>query len=350
MLTFISSNKWLRAKYGEKLRKYLGETCQVNNITDFGDLPVFQGATAYPMIFTAQKGNLLDSSLLFTQVTSLESPYPNVLEVIRDQGQILPTNVLNGGNWSLSDATSASRFEKMKELSIPLSEYVNGQIYYGIKTGFNEAFIVNNSKKAALIAKSPNSVEIIKQLLVGRDIRKWSIDYQDKHLLYMYHGLDAKELTSVLEHLQVYRQKLEQRATKQEWYELQQPQLRYSSFYTQPKIVYPIIAKEARFAFDATGSFINDKAFIIPVSDLYLLGILNSSFVWDYLKSICSKLRGGDLELRHIYISKIPIPNASSGEREPISKLVQKCLDAKGANCSQWEEEINARVAALYGL
>jgi hypothetical protein len=350
MLTFISSNKWLRAKYGEKLRKCISNTCQVNSITDFGDLPVFQSATAYPMIFTAQKGNTSDSSLIFTNVTSLESPYPDVLTVIRDKGQILPTNVLNGGNWFLADTISANRFKKMEESAIPLSEYVKGEIYYGVKTGFNEAFIVSGSKRTTLVAKSPKSTEIIKQLIVGRDIRKWYVDYQDKHLLYMYHGINTKELTSVVEHLQLYRQQLEERATRQEWYELQQPQLRYTSFYKQPKIIYPIIANKPRFAFDTTGSFINDKAFIIPVYDLCLLGILNSSYVWEYLNSICSKLRGGDLELRHIYISKIPIPNASTTEREAISKLVQKCLDAKGADCEAWEKEIDDRVAALYGL
>ncbi len=82
--------------------------------------------------------------------------------------------------------------------------------------------------------------------------------------------------------------------------------------------------------------------------------MLNSSSIWEYLKNFCSVLgdadKGGRLELRAIYISKIPIPNASTTEREAISKLVQKCLDAKGVDCQAWEKEIDERVAALYGL
>jgi hypothetical protein len=110
------------------------------------------------------------------------------------------------------------------------------------------------------------------------------------------------------------------------------------------------MAQESRFSFDMTGLFTNDKAFIIPVSDFYLIGILNSSFVWEYLKSFCSELLGKSLELRSIYMSKIPIPPASNSEKEEISKLVQKCLDSKGVNCEEWEKEIDDRVAALYGL
>ena len=79
MLSFISSNKWFRANYGKKLRKHIADTCHVSSITDFGDLPVFESATAYPMIFAAQKGrNEIGGPTLFTQVKSLAPPYPEV--------------------------------------------------------------------------------------------------------------------------------------------------------------------------------------------------------------------------------------------------------------------------------
>ncbi|MEH2246441.1 hypothetical protein [Nostoc sp.] len=98
------------------------------------------------------------------------------------------------------------------------------------------------------------------------------------------------------------------------------------------------------------GLFPNNKTFIIPLNDIYLLGVLNSIAVWEYLKTACSQIQGKTLELRSIYMNKIPIPNASTIERETISQLVQKCLDAKGVNCEIWEKEIDERVAALYGL
>jgi hypothetical protein len=90
------------------------------------------------------------------------------------------------------------------------------------------------------------------------------------------------------------------------------------------------------------------------LNDLYLLGILNSSTLWYYLKNVCSVLgdadKGGRLELRSIYMNKIPIATATEAEQKAIEILVQKCLEAKGQNVTQWEQEIDAIVARLYGL
>lgn len=83
---------------------------------------------------------------------------------------------------------------------------------------------------------------------------------------------------------------------------------------------------------------------------MYLLGILNSISIDNYFLEIGAQVRGGYLRFKRQYVEKIPIPNASTTEREAISKLVQKCLDAKGVNCEAWEKEISDRVASLYGL
>lgn len=353
MLAFISSNKWFRANYGENLRKHITETCQVHSITDFGSLPVFQSASTFPMIFTAHKGNTSNGSIVFTEVKSLEPPYPDELTIIREKGQILPPNALNGSNWMLTNTTYVNRMQKMEASSIPLSEYIKGKIYYGIKTGFNKAFFIDDTKRAELIAQDSKSAEIIKPLAVGKDIRQWCIEPKKHWLIVTYIGINIKRYPAIFKHLKQWQSELEKRYDKgNHWWELRA--CKYYDLFDKPKIVYPVIAKEPRFTFDTVGTFTNDKAFIVPTSDLYFLGILNSSSLWEYLKSICSTLghvdEGGGLELRAIYMSKIPIPKASNTEREAISKLVQKCLDAKGIGCEEWEREINERVTALYGL
>jgi Eco57I restriction-modification methylase/TaqI-like C-terminal specificity domain len=354
MQVFISSNKWLRANYGAGLRQQLAERCRVFSITDFGDLPVFK-ATAYPMIFVAQKlgaggGAALHEAAAFTRVKSLEAPYPDVLAVIRQQGQALPKDAVRGKIWRLTATDSSERLRKMEARGTPLAEYVGGQIWYGVKTGLNAAFVIDGKTRRRLIGGSPNAKEAIKPLAMGRDIRKWRLADNDRWLIYTYHGIDTKGLSAILDHLRPYRRQLEARATKQEWYELQQPQLAYAPAFAKPKIMYPIISKSSPFAFDRMGAFTNDKGFIIPVGDLYLLGVLNSSAVWSAIEAMCSPLRGGFYELRFVYMSKIPVPDASPAERTVISKLVQNCLDAEGAGCETWEKEINERVAALYGL
>ena len=354
MLAFISSNKWFRAQYGEKLRKHIAETCNVHSITDFGELPVFQSAATFPMIFIAQTIKTANNSTIFTQVKSLESPYPNLSSLIREKGQKLPSDALNSSNWTLTDTDYAILLRKMESVGTPLNQYEQGKIFRGIVSGCNKAFYIDGAKRAELIAQNSKSAEIIKPLVVGDNVRKWRVELKNKYLLYMHHGIEVTGLDAVIEHLKPYRRQLENRATRQEWYELQQPQLQYISAFGQPKIIYPEIAKESRFTLDTKGFLPNNKAFIIPGNDLYLLGVLNSASVWKYLKNLCSVLgdanKGGRLELRTIYISKLPIPNASITEREAISKLVQNCLDAKGVGCEAWEKEIDDRVAALYGL
>jgi hypothetical protein len=363
MLAFISSNKWFRAKYGEKLREHIADTCQVSSITDFGELPVFATAATFPMIFISQKSSKINNSPIFTQVKSLEAPYPDVLAIVRESGQNLPKDAIKGANWLLTDASSANRLQKMAAAGIPLGEYVNGQIYYGIKTGFNQAFVIDGAKRAELIAKDPKSAEIIKPLAVGDDVRKWRINYQDKWLIFTRRGININDYPAIKKYLEQWKLDLipknssrESRGRKPgsyQWYEIQDNVAYYAEF-EKPKIVYPEIAKESRFAFDDKQIYPLKTCFIIPTEDYYLLSILNSSFVWVYLKQICSVLgdadQGGRLTQQKIYIEKIPIPPASESEKEPIIKLVQKCLDAKGVNCEEWEKEIDERVAALYGL
>ncbi len=315
------------------------------------------------MIFISQKSSKISNLPIFTQVKSLEEPYPDVLAIIRQTGQNLPKDAIKGANWLLTDASSANRLQKMAAAGITLGEYVNGQIYRGVLTGFNQAFVIDGAKRAELIAKDPKSAEIIKPLAVGDDVRKWRINYQNKWLIFTRRGININDYPAIKKYLEQWKLDLMPKSSSREsrgrkpgsyqWYEIQDNVAYYAEF-EKPKIVYPVIAKESRFAFDIMGAFTNDKTFTIPVNDLYLLGLLNSSMVWDYLKNICSSLgdadKGGRLELRAIYTSKIPIPLASESEKEPIIKLVQKCLDAKGVNCEEWEKEIDERVAALYGL
>ncbi|TAF05625.1 MAG: class I SAM-dependent DNA methyltransferase [Nostocales cyanobacterium] len=349
MLTFITPNKWFRAKYGEKLRKFISETCQIYSITDFGDLPVFQSATTYPMIFIAQNIKPGNNSTIFTQVKSLQSPYPDVAEIIRDKGQNLPPTAIKGANWLLTDTSSANRIQKMEAAGVTLGEYINTKIYVGLKTGFNRAFWITENTKQELINSDPKSQEIINQLIVGKDISKWKVSYSDKYLITTKVGASIKKYPAIFNYLDQWKEQLEKRSDQGDyWWELRR--CAYYTAFEKPKIIFPDIAPEPRFALDITGAYADMTAFIIPVYDLYLLGILNSSHSYQYFLEIGAQVRGGYLRFKRQYVEKIPIPNATKKDKETISKLVQKCLDAKGENCEQWEKEIDEKVAALYGL
>ena len=311
------------------------------------------------MIFLAQNNKSASDSTTFTQVKSLEPPYPDVSAIIREKGQQLQPTSLNGSNWTLTDTSSANRLKKMEEASIRLGEYVNGQIYYGVKTGFNKAFIIDKATKNKLVAQDLKSAEIIKPLSVGKDIRKWCIDRQDNWLILTKRGINIDAYPVIKAHLANWQLELTPKITGKEaygrvggnyrWYELQASPGDTERF-ERVKIIFPDIAKEPRFALDTKNFYVNDTTFVIPAHDLYLLGILNSSSVKMFYFEISPQIRGGYLRFKRQYVEKIPIPNASTTERQAISQLVQKCLDAKGVNCEKWEKEIDERVAALYGL
>jgi hypothetical protein len=369
MLAFISSNKWFKAGYGGKLRQHIADTCDVQSITDFGGLPVFKSAAVLTMIFISQLKNensniaKKPSSPRFTEVKSLSAPYPDLKALIQASGSFLPYDAIDGASWLLTDRTSADKIKQMESVGIPLSEYIQGQIHYGVKTGFNKAFVIDEKIRNLLIKEDSSSADIIKPLVVGDDIRKWHTREKDRYLIFTRRGIDINKYPAITKHLQQWRTELEpkprnwvnteewhgRKAGSYKWYEIQD-EVAYHAAFSQPKIIYPVMAQNARFTFDNNGTFTNDKAFIIPVYDLYLLGVLNSIHVWKYLESACSELLGKSLELRSIYMNKLPIPQASEIERKAISKLVQKCLDAKGVGCEAWEREIDEIVAGLYGF
>jgi hypothetical protein len=138
MLAFISSNTWFRTEFGLKLRQQVADTTCISSITDFGDLPVFQSATAYPMIFLAQKGkNAVGDPITFTQVESLDPPYPDVAALVREAGRPLPSDAISGPDWSLTDSATATRLTKIKASGVPLKEYVGERVYRGVTTGLN---------------------------------------------------------------------------------------------------------------------------------------------------------------------------------------------------------------------
>lgn len=348
MLAYISSNKWFRAAYGEKLRKHVAETCRVVSITDFGELPVFESAATFPMIFIAAKGASTDPPL-FTQVKTLDPPYPDVAAIIREQGKPLPPGALAGGRWTLTDKATADRLAKMERAGVPLGEYVQGRIYRGVLTGFNQAFVIDGAKRAELIAHDPRSAEIIKPLAMGDDIRRWRIRDRDRWLIVTRVGVDMERYPAVMAHLARWQPQLEKRWDKGDhWWELRA--CAYYEEFEKPKIVYQEIATFQRFAYDEAGTYVNNKVFLIPTDDLYLLGLLNSAPVWEYLGLRCGRMIGGACALQAVHVSQVPVPDAPDAERAAIARLAQCCIDAGGVGCEVWEREIDERVAALYGL
>ncbi|MBL7992401.1 MAG: N-6 DNA methylase [Candidatus Kapabacteria bacterium] len=265
-LGYISSNKFMRASYGTKLREYLRRS-QIEQIIDFGELPVFADAATFPAIFIISKVQSYKQPL-FTAVKSLDFTY--VSDVVVQNGILLPDIAFRKEGWTLTNNTKSALLEKLKSAGATLGKYVQGKIYRGVLTGFNEAFVINRATRDNLIAEDPNSIDIIKPIIVGDNARRYFLDFKDQYIILTRIGVEIERYPAIFKHLSQYQEQLEKRYDKgKNWWELRACD--YYADFEQPKIIYPVICKEPRFHLDTSGSYFNDKAFMITRNSPYLL-------------------------------------------------------------------------------
>ncbi len=335
---FISSNKWLRAGYGEALRRHLLDDQAFRLVMDFGELPVFESAATDAAVFLWQKQPRADAVTRWAMVKDLDRCYAGgVRDHFRSLCVEVPAAQFGAGKPRLATAAAADLRARMERSGLRLVEVLRGQVCRGVVTGLNEAFVIDQSTRDRLIAETPAAEEIIKPLLAGNDVRRYELHYRHSFLIYTFHGVDIRRYPSVEKHLRPFRSfkndkgetvGLEHRATEQEWYELQQPQMAYREWFDGTKLVYPEIGKEARFVMEDDGRHLNNKCFFLPSSDYFLLGVLNSASVFDYLKEVCALLgdkdAGGRLEYRAQYLETLPIPDAPAAERTAVGRLAEQ--------------------------
>ncbi len=349
----ITSNKFTKANYGKNLRKYLRER-EMNEIIDFGELPVFDAAATFPAIYRITKSEHKQSTL-FTQVNSLE--FDELQSVVQTSSIELSNDSFGADFWSLSNPENNAILSKMKSKGEPLGEFVDNKFYRGILTGFNEAFIIDEPRKNELIAKDPKSAEIIFPFAVGDDVRFYHIRDKKRFIILSKIGIEIQKYPAIFKHLSKYQKKLEARWDKgNHWWELRA--CAYYEAFEKPKIVYPDIAKESRFSYSEDTHYFVNTCYFIPSNDLTLLGILNAKTTWFYYSQISSVLgnakQGGRLRWFTQDVSKIPIATPSDTQRKAIEPLVTTILAAKKtgsqADTSKEEAQIDRLVYELYGL
>lgn len=257
------------------------------------------------------------------------------------------------GVWHLESRLILGLLAKLRKTGAPLGKVVEGKIYAGIKTGLNEAFIINSQIRRALVADDSKSKEIIKPFIKGKDIGRWVAETENRFIIYTPHGTDINNYPGVKRHLSAFKSDLEKRALDQKWFELQQPQLAFTKEFEKTKIVYPNVALGCRFALDS-GCYLDMTAFCICSSDLALLGMLNSRVMSFFFAHLGIQRRGGYQEFKTQYVRELPIASTTAPERVALAALVKQVLDAKradaAADTSALEGEIDQQVYALYGL
>lgn len=380
-LCYIAPNKFMRAGYGRNTRELLTAQAKPLMVLDFGDLPVFEEATTYPSIVMVEKvppptpsstrrgrvsppdsgggggGQFL--AAIFTdpeQLTRFADTLPTI-------GFTIPVSALKAEGWALERPEVHALMEKLRKAGKPLGEYVQGRFYYGIKTGLNEAFVINEGTRQRLIAEDPKSAEVIKRWLRGRDVRKWKAEWAGLFVLFTRRGIDIDQYPAVKRHLETFRSDLEPKRAESnkrgrkpgpyKWFEIQD-NIAYFEEFENTKIVYPDIAQESKFLWDESCSFLSNTTYFIPTDEKWLVGLLNSKALWWFYGTITSTIRGGFVRYFSQYIEQLPIPAATDEQKTAIIALVDQILAAKKvdpqADTSAMERQVDALVYELYGL
>ena len=251
--------------------------------------------------------------------------------------------------------------EKINKLGVPLNKW-NVQINYGIKTGYNEAFIINGLKRDELIKKSPTSKNIIRPILRGRDIQKYKANWQDLYIIETFPTLklDIEQFPAIKEHLLSFGiDRLKQtgdpgarKKTNNKWFETQDS-ISYRDDFFKQKIIYPNMTKFLPFYYDEHGFLTNQKCFIITGKNIgFLTAFFNSSIFKFCFKESFPELQGGTRELSKVFFDKIPVIQITDKQNQQFEIMVKEVQSMKNQKTDTLalEKQIDQLIFDLYDL
>jgi hypothetical protein len=349
-LCFITSNKWMRAGYGETTRKFFTENTNPEQLIDFAGVKIFENATVDTniLIFSMNKNRQK------TKACKVKKSGINDLSVYFRQNAI-DTNFTGADSWVVLTPIEQSIKAKIETVGTPLKDW-DINIYRGILTGYNEAFIIDGKKKNELIAEDPKSAEIIRPLLRGRDIKRYSYEFADLYLITTFPSLkiDINQYPAVKQHLLSFGyDRLKQtgeagarKRTNNKWFETQDS-IGYWDDFSKQKIVWKRVGSILRFSYDETGIMALDSTcFAIGKHLKFLVAVLNSK-MGHYLMKDAPQTGTGDLliSVQAIEPLKIPIPDANT------DKAIEKIIDSiLGKLNMALENELNQIIYEMYEL
>lgn len=298
-LAYVVTNKWLKAGYAEALRRYLADEVWLDEVVDLGHArQVFPDADVFPSLLVAERP--VEGATAPTDVRVAVIPR----EVLRPEE--LPAQVMTGAfpiararfggsPWTLDPPEADGMMRRLQGAGPSLAEYLGAEPLYGIKTGYNEAFLLSRAERDALVAADPSSGPLLRPYVRGQDVERWTAAWDSRWLLVLRSSADhawpwrdagdaaetvfAATYPAIYAHMKLHEAPLRQRSDQgRYWWELR-PCSYYDRF-DAPKILYQVIQFYPAYAVDAQGLYGNDKTFLLPSDDLYLLGVLNSPLVW----------------------------------------------------------------------
>ncbi len=388
-MSYITSNKYTRAGYGEALREFLLKNVKVLEYTDLNGIKVFDSATVDTSILCFEKSKSKDNKFKYLALSNeILKTCAYDIGLYKDFAEF-SQNSLSKESFTFSDENTSALKAKIERIGTPLKEWYGFNIYRGILTGYNEAFIITTEKRNEILANCKDEDEkertskLIRKMLRGRDIKRYSYEWAGLWVIFIpWHFPNVEKPKTMLEneqdlkeqypslykHLLSHKERLSKRNKEEtgiryEWYCLQRWGANYYQEFEREKIVYPNMNKEFIAFFDNEFFLLNQKCFILSHQSnnkkelLYLTALLNSNVNFYYFKQIGAKLGASGYEMSKIFVEKLPIPKINSKNQklaDELINLVDEILKAKeqnkNANTQELENKINSIVYKLYNL
>jgi N-6 DNA Methylase/TaqI-like C-terminal specificity domain len=326
-LGYISSNTFFKTGSGKPLRKYLLGEATIESVVDFGDLQIFEGVTTYPAILTMKRGAAPKGhELRFWKVEAL--PEGNFQATWGKAAGPYPQAALGTGSWELENPVLRALRDKIRTGKKTLKD-VYGAPLYGIKTGLNAAFVIDTATKERLCAQDPKSSDLLMPFLEGKDLKRWRAEPRGLWLIYIpQRRVKIDDYPAIRDWLLPFKPALEARATRQEWFELQQAQEAYSPYFQPPKIAYGHFQDQPIYSMETSGAYSNNKTYFIPNAGWDLLAILNSKVIWFDFCSRTTAVRGGWREATAQHIEPLPMPSIPGAAKTELRQLAEQASKA----------------------
>lgn len=347
-MSYIVTNKWMRAGYGEPLRGFFSAQGALEQIIDFGHAPIFEGADVFPCIIVLQKrgeespAQSSDDGIDVLTFPKAELRRTDIGRYIEEQSYRIPASRFSKSPWVLETSEVDDLLTKIRVAGVPLEQFTGTKLYRGVLTGLNEAFLIDTATKEQLVQSDPKCETVIKPFLRGQDMGRWLPEWQGLYLLALKSSGDftwpwsedpetAEELfrqtyPSLYEYMKPQESKLRARQDKgRYWWELRS--CAYYEAFERPKIMYQEIQTYPQYSFDTTKVLTNNKGFIIPTDDLWILAVLNSPLMWWHNWRYLPHMIGEALTPVSVLMEKLPIARPADETRAEAVAAVQRLIE-----------------------
>ena len=331
-LCYITSNKWMRAGYGEKTREFFAKKTNPMLLIDFAGVKIFESATVDTNILLFSKSSNRHETVCAVTNKQNKDSVKNLSDFVQQQNSICDFSTSD--SWVILSPIELSIKHKIEAVGTPLKDW-DIQINYGIKTGFNDAFIISTEKREEILAncqtedERQRTAELIRPILRGRDIKRYGYDWANLYLIATFPSrhYDIDRYPAVKQYLLSFGiERLEQtgkthvvdgekvkarKKTNNKWFETQDS-ISYWEDFSRPKIVYPETTQGAYFAFDDKGLYIDKTCFMLITEDAeYLQHTLSSRLFEFAYKRIFSSVELGEhgYQYNKHALVKLPVIN-----------------------------------------